>query len=295
MIVGAGLAGCIAAHIWPRMPVSEAWPAPTTSHKALLRFRSDAIGKLVGIDFKAVTVNKGIFWRGAFHGPTIALANLYSRKVIGGVYRRSIWNLDPVQRWVAPENLHELLLDRIHNRVAWDSPWDYASGDGVVISTAPLPTVLDSLGIHCSEEFTHAPIEVRRFRMPDCDVYQTIYFPSEEHNLYRASITKDLLICEFAGEEAGSWPAELSAAFGIPLSEMQPVERVSQRYGKIAPINDRLRKTLLSRLTADHGIYSFGRFATWRNILLDDLENDARVIKKLMVSSYYDKSLIASQ
>ncbi len=81
-IIGAGLSGLIAAHAWPTAPVFEALPE-AQPHRALLRFRSDNVARLTGIEFKRVTVRKGLFWRGEYRTPTIALANAYSLKVLG--------------------------------------------------------------------------------------------------------------------------------------------------------------------------------------------------------------------
>jgi hypothetical protein len=45
----------------------------------------------------------------------------------------------------------------------------------------------------------------------------------------------------------------------------------------------------LFRLTHERNIYSLGRFATWRNILLDDVVDDIAAIKKLLkANSAYD-------
>ena len=73
MIVGAGLAGLISAHIFPGERIIEASPEPKQSHRALLRFRSPAVGELTGIEFKPVTVRKAIWSNGHFHNPTIAM------------------------------------------------------------------------------------------------------------------------------------------------------------------------------------------------------------------------------
>jgi hypothetical protein len=81
----------------------------------------------------------------------------------------------------------------------------------------------------------------------------------------------------------------ISAAFGIQLASCESLGSVDQKYGKIAPIDDNLRKQLLFRLTHERNIYSLGRFATWRNILLDDVVDDIAAIKKLLkANSAYD-------
>ena len=58
-IVGTGLSGLIAAHIWPNANVFELSPSPIEQHKALLRFRSDVVSQVTGIEFKRVKVRKG--------------------------------------------------------------------------------------------------------------------------------------------------------------------------------------------------------------------------------------------
>lgn len=89
MIVGAGLAGLITAHVFPRHAVVEAATEPLQMHKAVLRFRNESVSNLVGIPFKAVTVRKGVWWERKFVPADIGLANLYSDKCLGGAVRRA--------------------------------------------------------------------------------------------------------------------------------------------------------------------------------------------------------------
>jgi hypothetical protein len=81
----------------------------------------------------------------------------------------------------------------------------------------------------------------------------------------------------------------INNAFGIGLSNCNSLGSVEQKYGKISPVEDAVRKQLLFQLTHEHNIYSLGRFATWRNILLDDVVDDIGAIKKLLkANSAYD-------
>ncbi len=64
-----------------------------------------------------------------------------------------------------------------------------------------------------------------------------------------------------------------------------------QRYGKISPLPAQQRQALLLRLTREFGVYSLGRFATWRNLLLDDLPQDAERIRALLRMSAYEREL----
>lgn len=293
MIVGAGLTGLIAAHAWPQALVVEAVSGPTGSHHALLRFRSDAVARLTGVEFRRVTVRKGIWSCGTFQEPNLRLANLYARKVLGErrlTAERSIWRVDAAERFIAPDDLYEQLVDAVGDRIVWGEPYTPTRRDAAwVVSTAPLPVMLELCPLDGVEDldaqFCRTAIRVRRWRAPRVDLFQTVYFPDPETPLYRASITGSLLIVEevirfgLAEPEPLRW---IEDAFGLDVADMDPLDDAQQSYGKVDPLPDDLRKRLLYGLTTQHGIYSLGRFATWRNILLDDVVNDIAVIKRLM-------------
>jgi hypothetical protein len=290
IIVGAGLAGLIAAHAWPQCPVVEVNSAPAERHKALLRFRNDSVAKLTGIEFRAVQVRKGIWANGAFREPTIALANAYSLKCLRQILPdRSIWNLAPAQRFVAPDDFYAQLIESVGPRIAWNTEFDF-NGVDPVISTAPLPVTLEKLGVEHELLFDRAPIIVQRAHVPMCDAFQTVYFPGTDTALYRASLTGSTLIAEFAGEPERNWfEAQVQPAFCIPEAIFTDRRSHRQQYGKIAPVDNDARKELLFKLTHEHGVFSLGRFATWRNILLDDVVDDISVIKQLMRGSRYER------
>lgn len=292
LIVGAGLAGLIAAHAWPAAPIIEASPQPRAGHKALLRFRTDAVARLVGIEFRKVRVHKGIWADGAYHQPAIRWANLYAQKVLGaGQLKgdRSIWRLEPSDRFIAPDDLYDQLVAAVGDRIHWDHKADFAGMRGQCISTAPMPVTLAALGLQHGIEFHRAPITVWRCKIPGADVFQTIYFPESHLNVYRASITGDLMIIEATDDLEEEDEYAIEQAFGVDLPPAAAMERVEQKYGKIAPIDETLRKQLLFKLTHEHAIFSLGRFATWRNILLDDVVDDIAAIKKLLkANNAYD-------
>lgn len=287
-IFGAGLAGLLAGCHFQTAEIYEA-KSKQESHKALLRFRTKAVGDAVGIDFKKVRVHKAIWHDGSFHQPNPMLANMYSNKVIGNLSDRSIWNIDSVNRYIAPEDFIDQLIERCASRIHWEhsiSPADMNITQ-LSISTLPLSTMHDWVGVG-EADFSYKPIAVRRYRIPNADVYQTIYFPDPEISLYRASITGDLLIAEYMHRaEDGHFPN----AFGISELDCQSLGCDIQSFGKINAIDDEWRKGFIYDLTTKYNIYSLGRYATWRNILLDDVLNDIAVVKKLMKSNLYDRSL----
>lgn len=299
-IVGAGLAGLIAACEFPGVPVLESAPRGAEPHRALLRFRTDAVSRLTGIPFRRVSVRKGIWSQGAFRQPDIQLANLYTRKCLDRlVGERSIWNIDEAVRYVAPESFIEQLTEQLAPRIefgvsfdftAWGDGWENDRGGARsqrIISTAPIAAALQALRIAPTEApaLARAPIWTRRYRVPCADVHQTVYFPDHSMSTYRASITGDLLIVELRsdvqGQEEDREIDTIAEAMGLDALSLERIDAGHQRFGKIVALPDEERRYWLSQLTLHAGIYSLGRFATWRNVLLDDVLNDAAVIRAM--------------
>lgn len=294
-IWGAGLAGLVAAQAFQNATILERREkSPEGTHKALLRFRSPAVGEFLGIPFRPVTVRKGIWFDEQYVEPTIQLANWYARKVIGRLADRSIWNLDTVERYIAPEDLVPQLLERFASRIEWgrsvntrDVP---GNGDVAVLSTLPigfLETLLP-LEFSCVPAFERQKISVKRWRVANCDLHQTVYFPDRSYDLYRASITGDLLIAEFVGDGAAHPVVmDLCCAFGLAFKDLIPIDDVSQEYGKIVPVDEGWRRSFVFQASQQFGVYSLGRFGTWRNILIDDVLQDVNVIRRLLNTDSY--------
>lgn len=309
-IIGAGLAGLIAACHFKDAHIFEGGGF-IEQHKALLRFRDKSVSDLIGIPFKEVTVHKEISYLGkAHHQPTIAMANMYARKVSGLINGRSIWNLDTVKRYVAPEKLYGMLVERHQTRIHWNQPFGSLEKDSGVtrgnqlISTIPLPSMLKACRLQGIDfEFQKSKIEVVRYRLPEgTEVYQTVYFPDSSLRLFRASITGDLLILEsMSGQPVDEfcWPmskydeiVQALQAFGLHEGDVEFIDTVDQKYGKIIELPRAKREAILYELTRDFGVFSIGRFATWRNILLDDVAKDIQQVEKLMNASAYGRDLV---
>ena len=289
LIVGAGFTGLLAAHAWPNAKILEAAASPQGTHKALMRFRTDAVSSLTGIPFRKVHVKKGIFSNGEFTQPNVKVANQYAQKVIGKVVDRSIWDISPADRYVAPPDFYEQLVDAVGDRIEWGHRFDPAlEWECPVINTAPLSIILKQLRVPFASDFRRAPVRVRRWRVPNADVYQTVYFPDPDTPIYRASITGDLLIVEESVngyDKPESMPLYyVGAAFGLDTNALEPLDDTQQQFGKVDSLPARQRKDILFALTQTYNLYSLGRFATWRNILLDDVVQDIHVIKRLLKS-----------
>ena len=309
-IIGAGLAGLIAASTaFQDAEIYESQSRATMrKHQGVLRFRSPKIGETLGIPFKKVKVHKSIYSHGEHHSVcNIQHANEYSQKVVGRLESRSIWNLDTADRWIAPNDFQDMLIKRCENRIQFDMVQTNLNRSEILISTMPLWVMAGLAGIITPDriDFEMNRIATIEFTIPGADVYQTIYFPDthgefpddeEPFPIYRGSITGDKLLVESAYTSTSYINNGLDIvfkAFGIMNLKDELLSNCSvwetSRQGKISPIDDQWRRKTIFELSSNHGVYSLGRFATWRQILLDDVLQDVYRIKNFIESDNYDR------
>lgn len=288
IIAGAGLAGLIAGNIFrnysPR--IIEMQSSLPSNHKAILRFRDHSVSKATGIEFKKVKVRKAIAFRGEWlsrSNPKVA--NLYSIKVTGKVQSRSCWNLNDAERFLSPDDFIMRIAKGL--KINYSETLHKSLFDGQpIISTIPMPAMMDIVGWKDKPEFPYRSIWSCWCNIKDYDVQvnQTIYYPDLKDPYYRASLLGNKLILEYNQEP---WQSRedvisvLSNDFGID-TEVTDLHVKKQKYGKISAIDDNLRKEFLYYLTREFNIYSLGRFATWKQIILDDVVDDANKIMKLI-------------
>lgn len=286
-IYGAGMAGLLVANMLRRLSpvVHEAQTALPDNHGALLRFRSDVVAKATGQVFRKVRVQKSLKFRGSFHHEaTIQSSNAYSLKVTGEVMPRSILNLVPAERFIAPDNFIATMARG--SDIQLGSPLSYPEPG---ISTIPMPVLMDIVGWKDRPEFLSRPIWsfVLKLTEPKFSAYQTIYYPDLDLPYYRASLTGNKLTIEYVTAPTFEQAAVDDAAailedFGIP-SEICRFDCDGPKYhhyGKLLPIPERERRAFILAMTQEFGIYSVGRFATWRQILLDDVVNDVEIVAR---------------
>lgn len=290
MVIGAGLSGLIAGYYFDAQ-IFEMQNSLPNNHHAILRFKTDIISKITNIPFKKVFVRKGIVHEGNYlDKPNIYVCNEYSLKVSGAINsQRSIWNTEPGYRYISPPDFIQQLANKC--TITYGSKFgkkEFMSSE-VKVSTIPMPLVLRELEIP-SPEFTSriSYIITCNITKPQIDMYQTLYFPSLIEPFYRASLTGNQLIIELVEnidtDEVIKVVEEVIEYFGVPkgLFKTDSIKYQEQQYGKIVNIADDTRKSLMWGLTRDYNIYSLGRYATWRPILLDDLAKDLQVIRSLI-------------
>ena len=295
-IYGAGMAGLLAGNMLRRhQPViHEAQSSLPNNHSALLRFRTDKVSNATHIPFKKVTVRKAIKYRDQLlTTPTIPACNEYSLKVTGKAMQRSIWNLDPAERYIAPNDF--ITQSAANLKIEYNSAMKKPEP---CISTIPMPILMDIVGWKDKPGFNYLPIWSYQLDLGDkFDVYQTIYYADEGDFIYRASITGSILIVEFIEDPLNRWNANYFIKtinrflrhFGIssgyaPISfqTQKEFDIKHQKFGKLLPINEKLRKEFILAMSDKYQIYSLGRFATWRQLLMDDVVNDVKVIEKFI-------------
>lgn len=290
-ILGSGMAGCLAGVFNSGARILEVQKEPHFAHKALLRFKAPAISELTGIPMERVVARKFI-WDSAkrdFAPPNPMLANAYSIKVTGSVGDRSVWNVGNEERYIPPHNFHEQLIDACGERIEFgvDARDPHTELHTPIISTIPMNITADLLGLDIKVGFEHKPIYVKTYGIKGKG-YQTIYYPNAP-GIYRASLTGSELIIESVEESLGGDELiDVFISFGFGGADLVSDNKVhKQSLGKIAPIDEQTRRKFIVDATAK-GVYSLGRFATWRNIGLDDVIHDLAVIRRLINADHYE-------
>ncbi|MCP3685786.1 MAG: hypothetical protein GY861_24320 [bacterium] len=286
-IIGAGISGLLAGLVIPNSKIYEAREEYKNNHQAILRCRSNYLSKITGIPFEERTVHKGI-WVGDREVPlSLKVAHLYSKKVSGVISERSITNIDPVVRYIPPEDFVDRLVELNKDKITWDFSWTGNKDGTPTISTIPMYKIPDDTDL----EFRFEKIYVSKYEIPRCDSYCTMYYPDPGTNVYRASLNKNLLIIESVDKISDIDYNCVIKSLG--LEGVLPKILVSnheQPFGKITPIPESKRKDFILKQTIESNIYSLGRLATWRpKLLLDDVLEDIFVIRRLISSGAYDK------
>jgi hypothetical protein len=277
-IVGAGMAGLLAANMLHRMEpvVFERQAKLPNNHTAVLRFRSTKVADVLGIPFRKVTMIKSAV---SWNNP-IADALAYSFKATGQ-YRsdRSIVSGTVVDtRYVAPADLIMRMARQIpSDAILLNREFDY-DGDWQqpIISTIPMPRLMEILGYR-GPQFRHHSGRNIHAQIADCDAYVSLLVPDPANPITRISITGSEAIIESVESDWSNVGiiTSASALLGIPEDKFSSITVHQQPYAKIQPIDDNIRKDFMYWATDHRGIFSLGRFATWRpGLLADDMVQD---------------------
>lgn len=294
-VIGAGMAGLLAAAMLRKdcHGVFEAAPQLPNNHSAVLRFRSSVVADTLNLPFKRVKAIKAVEpWRNP-----IADAMAYSRKTNGSATMRSVLTAggEPAERFIAPGNLVARMAAMVDAPIHFGEEYPFwGFEDRPVISTIPMPALMEALLYPRRDQvyFHHRDGKNIIAQLHDVDAYCSLYVPDPQFPAARISITGNELVAECYGgwttEDPYGFALECARRMGLHETNVIPetVRMKRQRYAKILPIDEGERRRFIMWASEHHGIFSLGRFATWRpGLLLDDVVNDVRVIQRLISNS----------
>ena len=295
IIVGAGLSGLIAASML-RTEIREVWEAQQglpNNHHALLRFKSSLVGDACGIPFRQVDVMKTTDkWRNP-----VADAISYSLKCTDTATLRSSTTASGQveKRYIAPSDLINRLYDQVSDKVKFGFNLEFsdlAVQGEPIISTIPMGVLMEILQYQNIPEFGSVTGTTFNFKLPpNYDICTTVYLPDPKDIPYRVSITERELIIECTGQvyfttEIDACIQSACRCLGIEYlyEEIRAgYKSYKQKYSKITKIDESIRRDFITWASRVHGVYSLGRFATWRpGLLLDDIVQDVRIIQRMI-------------
>lgn len=297
IVIGAGMGGLIAAAMLRKdcEKVLEAKDGLPDNHAAVLRFKSSIVGDTLNIPFKKVKALKAVHpWRNP-----VADAMAYSKKTNNSYSLRSITsaNGELHERYIAPQGFPSKIASAVSAEILFGikvGATFMQSLNKPSISTLPMPMMMDILGWEGAKpEFQSIEGWSVTATIPGCDMYCSLYVPDPELSIYRISISGNQLIAEASvgsrTNDRDALLAESLEVLGLRGVTISNAKIHHQRFMKILPIDETIRRSFIMWATEKHKVYSLGRFATWRpGLLLDDIVNDVRVIQKIQQTTNYD-------
>jgi len=305
VIIGAGLSGLIAAGAFGEEDISLYDPSKRfDSHKAVMRLRNTNITNYIPCALKEINVTKGIFYQGSYHHQSnIFLNNLYSMKTYGSLGERSLSELGNIKRYLIQKIRRDLIPEVIKkrilairsnpNRIVISYPGvkkeSHEEEYDVCISTIPMPTLLNmSEGIEYDKTIfksTRIYVTIIHLDHLNSTVHQTLYYPegSRTSYPYRATLQENKIIIESMSDSRNS-DKDVVQSFGLNYNDVDENKIITykQDMGKIIPIENSTRKKIMRDLSMKLNVYSFGRFAIWKPIRVDQALEDIERIKMLI-------------
>lgn len=316
VILGAGIAGCIAYHaLRDKKPlIVEIGPQVERfeTHRAIMRLRNDDVADFLGAEAEEVMIHKGIYdYEDGFVGPSILVNNLYSIKLYGELGIRSILKPGSQKRFILPDGFPIPENIRFNSKVVAIKPGIITLHTGDIIkyehcvSTLPMPVIKEIAKPNFPDKinFEYKPVFVKRFKLKiNSSVHQTVYIPNMKihQGIYRVTIQNQDVIFESV-LAIEMWEVELimNSAFGINKEEYELCDSSTIKMGKIKSINENARLKFIFWLTDQFNVYSFGRYSVWKPLRTDELLDDMMKVKKIIRAKgskqYYLKRIIRNE
>ena len=285
----------IAAEHWPASQIYEIGSQSAQSGN-FIRMRADSLASRLKLPATKVTAHScvlSIDGDNFIYRERATPADIinYSRKVIGILSARSIMNCGQHTRWVFGADALLELRHRHRSRINYNAvlPASHWADPSIpVVSTAPMVVATDALGIPAPDEDLAHPLIVYRAPVSNADISLsvTLYVPSPATPVSRITLSESWLVLELASSasraESMTQALELARqAFGLLPRELGEPQSFTQP-SKLTPQSEEAR-TILFAMSANHNVWSLGRYATARSgVLIEHLPHDCEVISKLM-------------
>lgn len=299
VIIGAGIAGAVAAgalsSYQPEVYDGAKDEQQSRKHKAVMRLRDASISRYLGVGTTKIQVYKAIAVEGSIQLASDArLNNMYSLKTYGMLGARSLGSTGLVDRFIMDDDFSikgvhydSWLMGIEGGKLSFAGVGAHGVEYDVCISTIPMPVMLKACGLSSRLSFEHLPVFVYRGMLTvPSTVHQTLYFPSDNTPIYRATIQNEGVIIESMSSLAPVDISSVMRCFGLRQHHytMDAMPH-KQEMGKMLPVDDTMRKRHILELTEKFGIYSLGRFAIWKSIRADHLVQDIELIKAMIKDS----------
>jgi hypothetical protein len=315
IIIGSGMSGMLASiansQTSPCLFEASDSAVGMGSHLAVMRFRDERVPMMLGSEYFKVRVTKAIFYHNTIYKQcTPQFNNLYSIKTSNHLGVRSISNLEDAERFVIKDTssirfeTSKVFYSHRLVRLECEGASNFAVfqhqdkevrvGYDFCISTIPLNCIATAAKLAGdTSAFKCSPVWITKCLLGiSSSVYQTVYFPSPETAAYRASLEGKPLTIESVDAIKPEDLELVARALGLTPSLYSTTTLNRKRpMGKIIPVEDDFRKSLVCELTDKWSVYSLGRYAIWKSIRSDEVIGDIEMIKKMMHSRYLTTSL----
>ena len=294
LIIGAGLSGLMAGLELSRrgedyIIVEKSKTVPD----AKLHYLHSDLQSFFPFRLRPVEIITNLLWENKFHfHASIEMMNSFANATIGKIVQNSTKYIDgqPRQGFVPEAGIENISAETLKfnkgkimlgTGLSWIDKDHQLVGleDGQTInyerciSTIPLPSTLELLGIKSTIEFKTEPLHMVEATVPEElyeDLYQILYLPQCDFGFTRVSILGKRIVAEKGRKELQ--PNTISSLEGLVeiLNRLLPnlidqeikMKETTNWYGRYIPIKESDRLAILQDLK-EKGIDCLGRYAQW--------------------------------
>lgn len=164
-----------------------------------------------------------------------------------------------------------------------------------LISTIPLPILLDICEIANDIKFENYPFYSTKLSINSTEMYQQLYVTSMFNNITRVTLMDDSIYIESMEEFLTEEDIELlDEVWGINYlpNDIGNIRFKRVFPGRIRVLSNKIRKPIIHGLTEKYDIMVLGRFGSWSYKIFNDVWEDAKFLCKLIKDKEVSRSWI---